>query len=65
VIAMLAVTALASIGFSTAAFAASDFPCPHGTGGSGNPHDAENPENLHDTQKGNDNGNPRDECRGS
>jgi hypothetical protein len=46
---MLALAVLASISFSTAAFAASDSPCPHGTGGSGNLHDAENPQNQHDT----------------
>lgn len=62
---MLAVAVLASISFSTLAFAASGSPCPRGAGSSGNPHDAENPQIPHDIQNGDETGNPHDECRGS
>ena len=69
VIYMLAIAALASISFSTAAFAASDHQkdtrCTKDTRGSGNPHDEENPRNPHDTQLGFDIGNPHDACVGS
>ena len=47
------------------AFAVKDTRCgPHGSG-SGNPHDAENPTNPHDTQLGFNTGNPHDSCVGS
>ena len=50
---------------SMSAFAVKDTRCgPHGSG-SGDPHDAENPHNPHDTQLGFNTGNPHDSCTGS
>jgi hypothetical protein len=57
--------ALASMNFIPAASAVKDTRCDKGTQGGGNPHDAENPNNPHDTQKGFDTGNPHDACQGS
>ena len=66
VVIIAATTALAItpiVGMS--AFAVKDTRCgPHGSG-SGNPHDAENPTNPHDTQLGFNTGNPHDSCVGS
>jgi hypothetical protein len=42
-----------------------DLRCDKDDRGSGNPHDAENPQNPHDTQLGFNRGNPHDECVGS
>ena len=59
--AVLAITPIVSI----SAFAVKDTRCPKHTQGGGNPHDAENPTNPHDTQLGFNTGNPHDACVGS
>jgi hypothetical protein len=67
VAAMIAATAAMAITpiVSMSAFAVKDTRCgPHGSG-SGDPHDAENPTNPHDTQLGFNTGNPHDDCVGS
>ena len=67
-IAMLAIAALASISFSTAAFAQGGGKSPActqiGTAGTGNPHDfGQTSGNPHDSDFST--GNPHDACRGS
>jgi hypothetical protein len=65
-IATLTVATFASISSNPTAFAApqksKDTRCAKGTQGTGDPHDAENPTNPHDFQRGVEIGNPHDEC---
>lgn len=68
---LMAAAAIALINTTPIAFANSnsdqgkDTRCDKDNRGSGNPHDAENPQNPHDTQLGFYRGNPHDECAGS
>jgi hypothetical protein len=50
---------------NTASDQGKDTRCDKDNRGSGDPHDAENPQNPHDTQLGFYRGNPHDECAGS
>lgn len=62
----LLVAAVAIAGMQSAniqsAVAVKDTRCAKHTQGGGNPHDAENPHNPHDTQHGFNTGNPHDAC---
>jgi hypothetical protein len=59
------VFALSSMNFIPSASAVKDTRCAKHTQGGGDPHDAENPHNPHDTQLGFNTGNPHDACVGS
>ena len=61
IIAATAALAITPI-ISMSAFAVKDTRCPKHTQGGGDPHDAENPHNPHDVQRGVTTGNPHDEC---
>lgn len=69
-VAILAAASLISTSAISAVFANNgdlykDPRCTKDTSGSGNPHDAQNPQNPHDTQLGYSRGNPHDACKGS